>query len=131
VAGITGKADKTTTVSAGTGLTGGGDLSANRTLTVSYGTSSTTACVGNDSRLSDTRTPTDNTVTSAKIVDGSIVDADINTSAAIAVSKLGTGKVTGTVNTTATSLILWTGTQAQYDALGAGRPSTTVYVVTA
>lgn len=46
-------------ITAGTGLTGGGDLSADRTLTVAYGTSSTTAAVGNDSRLSDARTPTD------------------------------------------------------------------------
>lgn len=45
-------------ISAGTGLTGGGDLSADRTLTVAYGTSSSTACVGNDSRLSDSRAPT-------------------------------------------------------------------------
>jgi hypothetical protein len=43
---------------AGTGLTGGGDLTANRTLTVSYGTTSGTACQGNDTRLSDSRTPT-------------------------------------------------------------------------
>lgn len=52
----------------------------------------------NDSRLSDTRTPTDNTVatakivdgavTSAKIADGTIVNADINGSAAIATSKI-------------------------------------------
>jgi hypothetical protein len=41
-----------------------------------------------DSRLSDTRTPTDNSVTSAKIVDGAIVNADINATAAIALSKL-------------------------------------------
>jgi hypothetical protein len=46
------------TISAGTGLSGGGDLSANRSLAVAYGTSGTTACVGNDSRLSDARTPT-------------------------------------------------------------------------
>lgn len=46
------------TISAGTGLTGGGDLSANRTLAVSYGTTEGTACQGNDSRLSDSRTPT-------------------------------------------------------------------------
>lgn len=52
------KAPTSRTLTAGTGLTGGGDLSANRTFTVSYGTSSTTACVGNDSRLSDARTPT-------------------------------------------------------------------------
>jgi len=45
------KADKTTTISAGTGLTGGGDLSANRTLTVSYGTTAGTAAQGNDSRI--------------------------------------------------------------------------------
>ena len=48
---------------AGTGLTGGGDLSADRTLTVAYGTSSSTACVGNDARLSDTRTPSAASVT--------------------------------------------------------------------
>jgi len=48
-------------VIAGTGLTGGGDLTANRTLTVAYGTSSTTACVGDDSRLSNARTPTAHT----------------------------------------------------------------------
>lgn len=45
------KALTTTTVSAGTGLTGGGDLSANRTLTVSYGSSSGTAVQGNDTRV--------------------------------------------------------------------------------
>ena len=39
------------TITAGTGLTGGGDLSANRTLTVVYGTTSTTATVGDDSRV--------------------------------------------------------------------------------
>ena len=52
------KADKTTTISAGTGLTGGGDLSVNRTLTVSYGATAGTAAQGNDPRLSDARTPT-------------------------------------------------------------------------
>lgn len=60
-AGITAKADKTTTVSAGTGLTGGGDLSANRSLAVAYGTTAGTAAQGNDSRLSDARTPTAHT----------------------------------------------------------------------
>lgn len=48
---------KAITVSSGTGLTGGGDLSANRTLSVDFGTTGTTVCVGNDSRLSDSRTP--------------------------------------------------------------------------
>jgi hypothetical protein len=40
-------------ITAGTGLTGGGDLTADRTLTVAYGTSSTTATVGNDSRVAN------------------------------------------------------------------------------
>ncbi|MDE9365965.1 GDSL-type esterase/lipase family protein [Luteipulveratus sp. YIM 133132] len=45
-------------VISGTGLSGGGDLSADRTLSVAYGTSSTTAARGDDSRLGDARTPT-------------------------------------------------------------------------
>lgn len=45
------KADKTTQVIAGTGLTGGGTLAANRTLNVSYGTAAGTAAQGNDSRI--------------------------------------------------------------------------------
>lgn len=46
-----------TGVAAGTGLTGGG-TSGDVTIAVAYGTTGTTACVGNDSRLSDSRTPT-------------------------------------------------------------------------
>lgn len=38
-------------VTAGTGLTGGGDLSANRSLAVVYGTTAGTAAQGNDSRI--------------------------------------------------------------------------------
>lgn len=38
-------------ISAGTGLTGGGDLSTNRTLSVTYGTTAGTAAQGNDSRI--------------------------------------------------------------------------------
>lgn len=41
-----------------------------------------------DSRLTDQRTPLNNSVTSAKIVDGTIVNADISASAAIASSKI-------------------------------------------
>lgn len=46
------------TITAGTGLTGGGDLSADRTLTVDFGTTSGKVAQGNDSRLSNARTPT-------------------------------------------------------------------------
>lgn len=45
-------------ITAGTGLSGGGTLAADRTLTVSFGSTATTVCVGNDARLSDARTPT-------------------------------------------------------------------------
>lgn len=46
-----------TEVTAGTGLSGGGD-SGSVTLNVTYGSSAGTACEGNDSRLSNARTPT-------------------------------------------------------------------------
>lgn len=52
VADLAARALSATTMTAGTGLTGGGDLSANRSFAVAYGSTSTTATVGNDSRLS-------------------------------------------------------------------------------
>lgn len=45
------------TVSAGTGLTGGGNLSADRTLAADFGNAAGKVCEGNDARLSDARTP--------------------------------------------------------------------------
>ena len=55
---------------------------------LALGTTGTTAAAGNDARLSDQRTPLDDSVTSAKIAAGAIVDADVNAAAAIAESKL-------------------------------------------
>ena len=43
----------------------------------SFGTSANTFCQGNDSRLSNTRTPTDNTVSTAKIQDSAVTSAKI------------------------------------------------------
>lgn len=60
------KADKATTITAGTGLTGGGDLSANRSFAVSYGTTAGTAAEGNDSRLSNSREWTASTISQAE-----------------------------------------------------------------
>jgi hypothetical protein len=127
------------TVTAGTGLTGGGDLSTDRTITVAYGSTAGTAAQGNDSRLADTRTPTDNTVTTAKIVDGAvtsakigdgvvttakiadatIVDADISATAAIAPAK-----VAGTALVAANNLSDVTAATARTN-LGLGTAATT------
>jgi hypothetical protein len=52
------RAAAATQIIAGTGLTGGGTLAADRTLNVTYGASGGTACEGDDARLSDARTPT-------------------------------------------------------------------------
>lgn len=51
VPGLTSKVGTTRLISAGTGLTGGGDLSVDRTLSVSYGTIAGTATQGNDTRV--------------------------------------------------------------------------------
>ena len=45
------KVDKSVTITAGTGLSGGGTLSDDRTLSVDYGTTAGTAAQGNDSRI--------------------------------------------------------------------------------
>lgn len=51
VPALANKANTSTTVSAGTGLTGGGDLSANRTISANFGTTAGTIAQGNDSRI--------------------------------------------------------------------------------
>ena len=88
------------------------------TFAPTTGTTAATACAGNDARLSDVRTPADSSVTDVKVA----------ANAAIAVSKLGTGKVVGSVNGTATSLTVWAGTKAQFDVLPTPRDSNTIYV---
>ncbi len=55
-----------TKVNAGTGLSGGGSLEADRTLTVKYGTAVGTAAQGNDSRLSNSREWTAATISQAE-----------------------------------------------------------------
>ncbi|QJD50107.1 minor tail protein [Mycobacterium phage Danforth] len=94
------KADKTTTITAGTGLTGGGDLTTSRILAVSYGTTAGTACQGNDARLSNARTPTAHTHV---IGDTTGLQAALD-------GKASTAQLPVQI------------TQAAYDALGPGRP---------
>lgn len=72
-----------------------------------------------DSRLSDTRTPTDNSVTSAKIVDGSIVNADVNASAAIALSKLATGALPTGITVASANIVNGTIVDADVNASAA------------
>ena len=52
-----GAAPTSRNLTASTGLSGGGDLSADRSFSVLYGTTAGTAAQGNDTRLSDARTP--------------------------------------------------------------------------
>lgn len=67
---------ETRSITAGTGLTGGGDLSANRSVSVDFatsGTSSATKAVrADDSRLSDARTPIAHSHDGADITTGTV-----------------------------------------------------------
>ena len=100
-AALDGKAPTTRTITAGTGLTGGGDLTANRTLAVSYGTTAGTAAQGNDTRLSDARTPTSHAAShAAGGADALAISGAQVTSGTIPPARLGTG-------TASTSTVLY------------------------
>lgn len=62
-------------VSAGSGLTGGGSLAADRTLAADFGTGAGKVTEGNDSRLSDARTPTAHVHAGADITSGTVAAA--------------------------------------------------------
>lgn len=62
-----GKADASHVHSAGDTTSGTFDIAR-----IPTGTSGSTVCVGNDARLSNTRTPTDNTVSTAKIQNSAV-----------------------------------------------------------
>ena len=66
-----------TTGAAGAVIVGTGLGVSSGTVSVTYGTNSTSACRGDDSRLSDTRTPTDGSVTTAKVANDSITYAKL------------------------------------------------------
>jgi hypothetical protein len=68
-----------TQVVAGTGLSGGGTLTGNVTLSANFGTAGGTVCQGNDSRLSDARTPLSHVHAAADITSGTMDIARIPT----------------------------------------------------
>jgi hypothetical protein len=71
------------------------------------GTTSSTVCIGNDARLSDARTPTDGSVTTAKLADGSVTAAKLATGQAVSFGSVSAGTVSagaGGVSTVAGSL---------------------------
>jgi len=85
------------------------------------GTSSTTVTVGNDSRLSNTRTPTDNTVSTAKIQDAAVTVAKLGPDVGPAMQGLidGTpGKMTGYANGTVTAREVDVLNETQWAAVG-------------
>lgn len=100
-AALADKADKTTQVIAGTGLSGGGTLAANRTLTVSYGTTAGTAAQGNDSRLSNSREWTAAVVTQAEAEAGTATTERKWTAQRVAQAISALGLKIGTTATTA------------------------------
>ncbi|MGW1949061.1 hypothetical protein ACWCRC_32660, partial [Streptomyces sp. NPDC001940] len=78
------RAAATTQIIAGTGLSGGGTLAEDLTLTVAFGATGTAACVGNDARLSDVRTPTAHAASHAATGADAITPAAIGAYAAAA-----------------------------------------------
>lgn len=94
------------------------------------GTGSVTLTDLANGTLSISTTLADNTVTSAKIVDGTIVDADINNSAAIAVTKLASSGITlgsTTVNLGQTSTVI--DGLTRISGVSAGNPTYIYYAV--
>lgn len=100
------KVDKTISITASTGLSGGGNLSASRSLSVNFGTAAGTACAGNDARLSNARTPTAHTHNASDIDSGTLDGARLP--GQVAIGKTGTG------SGASTPVTIWYGTAAEY-----------------
>ena len=127
VASLAGKADKSTTISAGTGLTGGGDLTSNRTLAADFGSTAGKVCQGNDSRLSDARTPLAHTHSGADINSGTVGYARLPVGTAASTVAAGDdSRITGAVQKSGSATGLWMGSTLP----GSGTVGV-LYVVTA
>jgi len=80
------KANTAITISAGTGLTGGGDLSGNRTISANFGTGAGTIAQGNDSRITGAEQTTNKGAANGY--------AGLNASTVVPTAQLGTGAAT-------------------------------------
>ncbi|MDQ2636165.1 MAG: hypothetical protein M3Y83_04720 [Actinomycetota bacterium] len=87
---------------------------------LSLGTTSSTACPGNDARLSDARTPTAHTHSAADIDTGTLSTARLPSEVVIGYTGTGAG--------TEASVKIWCGTAAQYAS--ATKYSDRLYFVT-
>ncbi len=94
--GKTNNTGTVTSITAGTGLSGGA-ITTSGTIAVNYGSTSTTSCVGNDSRLADTRTPTDSTVLWGKV--GANLKSSTTVTSSVDLSAYGIGNITLGANT--------------------------------
>jgi len=83
---LDGKADTSITISAGTGLTGGGDLTANRTIAANFGTGAGTIAQGNDGRITGAEQTSNKGAANGY--------AGLNASTVVPTAQLGTGAAT-------------------------------------
>ncbi|WNN95756.1 minor tail protein [Gordonia phage Fribs8] len=128
---IAAKADKLRQIIAGAGLTGGGTLETDRTLSVDFGTGTNQAVRGDDARMTNARTPTSHqhnasdinagTLNIARIADGAVTLAKLATAVQTSL-----GKADNAVQ--GSGLTLWKGTQAAYNSIGT-KDANTVYVI--
>lgn len=95
------------TVTAGVGLTGGGSLVSDITIDAEFGTTAGTICQGNDSRLSDARTPTSHTHPASEISDSTAAGRTILTAADAAAQRTALGL--GTIATQDANNVTLTG----------------------
>lgn len=100
VPGLAAKADNTTVVH----LAGSETISGSKNFTGGLQSAGTAVVVTGDSRLSDTRTPTDSTVTTAKLVASAVTQPKIAT----------------TNNPTATQVLTWNGSAMSWSTPAAG-----------
>jgi hypothetical protein len=115
-----GAVPKSRQILTGTGLSGGGALSADKTLSVTYGTTAGTSAQGNDARLSNARTPTAHKLTHAIGGTDALSPADIGAAASgINTDLTSVALTTGTVST-APSGANDIATKAYADSIGSG-----------